>query len=120
MLAPEAQLLDESAIALEVRALEVIQEPPAAADQLEQPAARVMVVLVRAEVLGQLVDATREHRDLDFGRPRVGCGAAVLLDDLLLLFLGETHVSPLELDSAVPARRPRKKAYGRGCGRRLG
>ena len=46
---------------------------------------------VRSQVLGEVVDPLREERDLDLGRPRVGVGAAVLADDLQLLFLGEAH-----------------------------
>src|SRR5262249_47863867 len=74
-------------------------------DQLEQPATRVVIVLVRAEVLGELVDPARQHRDLDFRRAGVRLRAAVFLDDLLLLFLGEAHASPLVAVSGVPARR---------------
>src|SRR3954454_21803342 len=91
----EAELLDEGAIALEVFALQVVQEPPAAADELQQAAARVVVVLVRPQVLRQLVDALRQHRDLDLGRARVRLVLAELLNVLQLFFLGEGHPSPL-------------------------
>src|SRR5207249_2670375 len=85
----------------EIRALQVVQEAAAPADQLEQAAARVMVVLVRPKMLGQLVDPARQHRDLDFRRAGIRLGPAVLLDDLLLLFLGEGHGAPLEVGSAA-------------------
>ena len=52
----EAQLLDQGAVALEVVPLKVVEQPPPAADELQQPAPRVVVVLVRAQVLRQLVD----------------------------------------------------------------
>src|SRR6266498_4522382 len=109
-LAPEAQLLDESAVALEVRPLEIVQEAPA----------RVMVALVRSQVLRELVDPTRQHRDLDLRRAGVRVRAAVLLDDLLLFFLGEAHGPLSSCASAVPARRPRKKAGARSCGQAVG
>jgi hypothetical protein len=36
-ISPQAELLDQGAIPLEIALLQVLQEPPAAADQLEQP-----------------------------------------------------------------------------------
>src|SRR5213080_3514052 len=48
--------VDEGAVALEVLPLQVVQEPAAPADELQEPAARVVVVLVRPEVLRQHVD----------------------------------------------------------------
>jgi hypothetical protein len=42
-------------------------------------------------VLGQLVDARREQRDLHLGRAGVGLALAVLADDLLFGFLAEGH-----------------------------
>src|SRR5579884_1105386 len=90
-LAAEAELLDEGAVALEVRPLQVVQEPAAATDQLEQAATRVVVVLVRAQVLGQGVDPLGQHRDLDLGRARVRLVLAELADVSQLLFLGEGH-----------------------------
>src|SRR5581483_2531106 len=95
-LAAEAELLDEGAVALEILALQVVQEPAAATDQLEQATTRVVVVLVRAQVLGQGVDPLGQHRDLDFGRARVRLVFPELADVLQLLFLGEGHrASPL-------------------------
>src|SRR5689334_9444080 len=47
-LPPEAELLDQSAIALDVPALEVVQQAPPPPDQLEQAAARMVVLRVRA------------------------------------------------------------------------
>src|SRR3954451_13185175 len=94
-LAAQAELLDEGAVALEIFALQVVQEPAAPADELQQPAARVVIVLVRAKVVRELVDALREHRDLHLRRARVGLVLAELLNVLQLLFLGEGHPSPL-------------------------
>src|SRR4051794_9491513 len=93
-LAAEAELLDEGAVALEILALQVVQEPAAAADELEQATTGVVVVLVRAQMLGQCVDPLGQHRDLDFGRARVRLVLAELADVAQLLFLGEGHPSP--------------------------
>src|SRR5215831_21016323 len=103
-LAAQAELLDEGAVALEVVLLQVVQEAAAPPDELEQPAPRVMVVLVRAQMLGQLVDPLREHRDLHLRRAGVGLAAAVLRDDLLLCFLGQGHALSFSVASRGSAR----------------
>jgi hypothetical protein len=51
-LAAQAELLDEGAVALEVVLLQVVQEAAAPPDELEQPAPRIVVVLVGAQMLG--------------------------------------------------------------------
>src|SRR6187551_1756423 len=120
-LTAETELLDEGPIALEVLALQVVEEPPPPADQLQEAAPRVVVFRVRPEVLGELVDPPREHRHLDLGRAGVLGVLTVLLDQLLLGFLGESHVSPLVNTSprsphAVKEEhgRPRSRSAGHG------
>src|SRR3954469_7392074 len=65
-LPPQTELLDEGAVALDVALLQVLQKPTATADQLEQAAARVVVLRGPAERLGKLLNASRQQRDLDF------------------------------------------------------
>jgi hypothetical protein len=84
----QPELADELAVALEVRALQVIEKAAAAADEHEQPATRVMILLMDAEVLGQLVDSIGEHRDLNLGRAGVLRPVAEFLDQLALSFCG--------------------------------
>src|SRR5437764_10011807 len=93
-LPPEAQLLDEGAVALEVFLLQVVQEPAPPADELQQAAPRVVILRVRPQVLGEAVDALGQHRDLDFRRAGVGLMLAERLRCLLLRFLGEGHPPP--------------------------
>src|SRR6266511_3604804 len=123
-LPPQAELLNEGAIALEVALLQVLQEPPAAADELEQAAARVVVLRVRPQVLGQLVDASRQQRDLHFRRAGVALGVAVLADDLQLRFLGQSQFFLLlqRLRNPSPPRgssreRPRLRSCARVASR---
>src|SRR6188474_3794612 len=52
-LAAEPQPADHGAVAVDVIAHEVREQPPALPDQLEQAAARMVVVLVRAQMLGE-------------------------------------------------------------------
>ena len=68
-----------------------MKEPAAAADEHEQPAARVVVLRVRAQMLGELVDPLGEQRDLDTGAPGVVVVVAELRDELLLAFLCQCH-----------------------------
>src|SRR4029450_8684721 len=90
-LPPQAQLLDQCSVTLEILTLQIVQEPAATTDEHEQPAARVVVLRVRPKVLGQLVDARREQRDLHLRGAGIGLSAAVLADDLLFRFLAEGH-----------------------------
>src|SRR5581483_3304361 len=78
----EPQLLDQCAVPLQVALLQVLQEPPSPADELQEPAARIVVLRMRAQVLGQLVDAAGQQGNLDLRRARIGLGAPVLADDL--------------------------------------
>src|SRR3954454_14321070 len=86
LLATQAQLADQRAVALEVLLLQVVQEAAAAADEHQQAAARVVVVLVLAQVLGEVVDARGEQRDLHLGGTRVVLALAEPLDELTFFF----------------------------------
>ena len=56
-----------------------------------------MILLVGAQVLGQLGDACREQSDLDFRRARVGGIASELIDQLCLALLGDRNLIPRRL-----------------------
>src|SRR5258706_12309401 len=60
----DAQLVDDGAVAVLVRLLEVVQKAAAAADKLQEAAAAVMVLRVGLEVLGQVGDAVRGEWEL--------------------------------------------------------
>src|SRR5690606_31670221 len=82
--ATQAEALDQRPVALDVGLLEVAEQALALADEQQQATTAVVVVLVLTGVLGQVRDATGEHRDLYIGRAGVALGRAVHLDDLLL------------------------------------
>src|SRR5437879_13052544 len=67
----ETELVDELPIALQVHALQVLQQAAALADHFQQAALPVVVLGVRPEVIGEAVDPLGEQRDLDRGRARV-------------------------------------------------
>src|SRR5687767_12510906 len=81
----QAEALDHAAVLVRVRALQVIEQLAALADQLEQPATRVEILDVSLEVLGEPVDALGEKRHLDFRRAGIGARTLILLHDLRLL-----------------------------------
>src|SRR5205823_792746 len=64
LLSPDAQLRDQRSITLDVVAAQVVQQTTPLADQEQEASARVMVLLVRLQVLRELLDALREDRDL--------------------------------------------------------
>src|SRR5687767_5844509 len=94
LLAAEAELLDEGAVALDVLSLEVVEEAPPLPDELQEAAPRVMILRVRPQMLGQVVDPSGEKGNLHFCRTCIGRSPTVFLDDFQLDFLGEAHASP--------------------------
>ena len=67
VLAANTEPSDESAIALNVVVSGVIKQSATLADELHQPASRVVIALVRAQVLGEVIDPFGENSDLDLG-----------------------------------------------------
>src|SRR6266851_7783981 len=64
-LSPETQLRDQRSVAPHVGAVQVVQQSATLADQQQQTAARVVVLLVGPEVLRELRDALGEDGNLD-------------------------------------------------------
>ena len=97
----------EVQVAIDLR--QVVKKATTLRDHLEQAAARVVVLLVGLEVLGEVGDAFRKDRDLDLGRTGVALGAGVVGDDFVLAFSSDRHRvgsiwSPLssgEIENAV-------------------
>src|SRR5690606_19138785 len=100
LLLPQTQLLDQVVVARDVLLLEVREQAAALVDHPQQAAARVVVLVVVLEMLGQVADTLGEDRDLDFGGPRVALALGVVLDDFLFLLGGNRH----SFHSAVSVR----------------
>src|SRR4051812_27078141 len=71
-LSAQAEPGDDLSVPLDVVLADVIEQPPAATDELHQSPPGVMIALVLLEVLGEVGDALRENRDLDLGRAGIG------------------------------------------------
>jgi hypothetical protein len=61
----QAETRDEIAVAIDIFALEVVEELAALADHLQQASTGVVVVNMSLEVIGQILDAGRQQRYLD-------------------------------------------------------
>ena len=61
----DSKTLDEIRVSLGTLTFEVVQEASPLPNELQQPAARVVIFGVSLEVLGQVADALAENRDLN-------------------------------------------------------
>ena len=86
VLSTQTQTLDQSTVAVDVNALEVIKQTTTVTDHEQQTTTRVVIVLVLLEVLGQVGDALGEQRDLNLRGAGVALMGSVLSDDVLLFF----------------------------------
>jgi hypothetical protein len=91
-LLPDAQLLDDRPIPLDLGGFEVVEKPTSLTNHLQKPATRVVISGVNLEVLRQVLDLLRKESDLDLRRTRVRLVQSVLIDDAPLLILGQRHV----------------------------
>ena len=64
---PEPELGDDRPVPVDVGPLQIVQQAAPLADQLEQPAARVVVMGVRFQMVGEVIDPFAEDGDLDLG-----------------------------------------------------
>ena len=83
------------------------QQLLAQADHGQQAAAGAVILLIGLQVLGELEDASREQRDLNFRRTGVAFLAAVLADDFASFRL--VHKNPLSLLRVRQPFRPDKE-----------
>src|SRR5690606_18915991 len=84
-LLPDAEALDELRVPFDVLRLEIVEEPAALADELQQPAPGMMILRVRLEMFGEVGDALTEQRDLHLGGAGVAGVSLVLADEGNLL-----------------------------------
>lgn len=67
LLAANPEPGDETAVALNVVIPGVVEQSATLTDEHHQPSTRVVVALVRTQVLREVVDSLGENRDLDLG-----------------------------------------------------
>src|SRR6266700_2725587 len=71
--------------------LEIIEQRTTRRHQLQEAAARMVVLDVALEVPGEIIDAFRQDRDLNLGRAGVAGLVGIRLDDFRLACCGNRH-----------------------------
>ena len=79
-LAADTQFGDQRTVPLDIIAFEVVEQAPTPTDEHQQAPPRVMVLFVGLQVLGEVLDAFGQQRDLDLRGPSVGVVTAVFGD----------------------------------------
>src|ERR1700742_625852 len=93
--AAQAEALDQRAGALHVDLGDIFEQTAPTPDQQQQPAPRVVVVLVLLEVFGQVSDPLGQQRDLGLRGSGVGCMQAIGAQDFFFLLGVKRHeISP--------------------------
>lgn len=85
-LSAELQTLDERVVAVKRRAFEIVEELSAAACHCDEPAARMEVLLICREVVGQVRNARRKYGHLNFAGTRVAFRDGEFLDYFLFVY----------------------------------
>src|SRR3546814_21010588 len=84
-------LRDQVQIALTIGGPEIVQQRATLVDEHQQAAARMVVLRVGLEMLGEVADALGEDRHRHLGRTGVALGAAMFLDERVLALLRDRH-----------------------------
>lgn len=119
----DTEAVDQRPVPLFALAAQVVEHPSPLTDELEQTPARVVILDMGLEVLGQVGDPLRKERDLHLGRARVLRVARELGENILFPLRGKTHcavVQILEFGGSVGQTIPRVNRFpveprGRSC-----
>jgi hypothetical protein len=79
-LVPKFELLGDRLVTADIRFVQIVEQTAALADHHQQPAARTVVFLVPLQVLGKVIDALGQQRNLHIGRAGVFLVQFELLD----------------------------------------
>lgn len=94
ILLSQTELLDDSAVAVDILLLKIVQKVTALTDHFKKTATGVVVVVVGLQVLGQVGNSLGENGDLYLGRTCVTLVHRVGLDDLCFYFFVKHFLSP--------------------------
>jgi hypothetical protein len=79
-LVAKPKILNDLPVSVHVRAPKILEESAAPSHHFQEPLTAVMILLVDPEMLGEVIDAFREERDLNSGRTGVGLVTLETLD----------------------------------------
>lgn len=82
----QAETTNQFVITIDIATLQIIQQTAALANQFEQSTARMIVFLMRLEMIGEFVDALGQERHLNFRRTGIRSVCLVLRNDVQLSF----------------------------------
>src|SRR5262245_4970208 len=99
--AANVQLSDQGLVTTLVGTSEVVEKLTPLGHKLEQPTPGVVVLDVALEVLGQIVDAFRQDRDLHFRRPGIAGFGRIGLDEFRFTRGRDRHRVSLDRKSVV-------------------
>src|SRR5581483_4886685 len=119
-LTAQAETRDDVLVARVVLLLEIVEQAATLPDHDQQSAARMEILLVALKMLGQILDALAQDRDLDFRRAGVLLALGVFLDNFRFPLCGNRHrvlLSRIRGSSHAPERaRPlRNGSKRRAC-----
>jgi hypothetical protein len=89
-----SKLLDNVAVPIDIAPFQVIQQSATLAYHFEQPAAGMVVFLVKLEVVSKIADLFAEDGYLHLRRPRVRGVQLVIIDETGFLFFIQTQCTP--------------------------
>ena len=92
---------NELFVAALIDVLQIIQQSAPAIDHSQQSPARVMILVMRTEVVGELADPGRQQCYLYLRRPGVVLSTTIFCKYLGFLFRTESHIDFLQ---TVPSR----------------
>src|SRR5579862_5266608 len=94
-------LFKQRLVARFVRLAQVVEQRTPRRHQLQQTAPRMIVLHMRLEVLGEVIDAFRQDRDLNLGGAGIACLGSTGLDDSRLALRGNRHRQTFSLRSEL-------------------
>ena len=95
--APQPQPCNEAFVTLLVTGLHIIEQTAALGHELDQAAARMIVLRVGLEMLGQIGDALGQDGDLHIGRARIARLGRIFGNQFLFAFGGNRHLTVIRL-----------------------
>lgn len=90
----QTEFADDCTIAFNVNLLQISEQIPSVTDHLLETTAAMEVLWIGLQMLGQVVDAVRQNRNLHFGRAGIALMSCILLDHTEFFFFLHDAFSP--------------------------
>jgi hypothetical protein len=87
----QSEPFDYGVVTLDVFPLQIVKELPALPDKFQEPSARMVILIMAFEVLGQICDSFTEKGYLYLGRAGIGRVHSEIIDNFLFFLWGHYH-----------------------------